>query len=39
MAIAVVMEFDGATLDQYDEVLVKMGLEPRGPGPKGALFH
>ena len=39
MAIAVVMEFDGATLDQYDEVLVKMGLEPKGPGPKGALFH
>ena len=26
MAIAVVMDFKGATLDQYDKVMEKMGL-------------
>jgi hypothetical protein len=39
MPVAVVMDFEGATLDQYDQVLEKMGLAPGGPGPKGALFH
>ena len=39
MAVAVVLEFDGTTLEQYDQVLEKMGLEPQGPGPQGALFH
>jgi hypothetical protein len=39
MAIAVVMTFEGATLDQYDEVDAKMGFEPRGAGPAGLLFH
>jgi hypothetical protein len=39
MPVAVVMDFEGATLDQYDQVLEKMGLTPGGPGPKGALFH
>jgi hypothetical protein len=39
MAVAVQMDFDGATLDQYDEICKKMGLTPKGPGPKGAISH
>ena len=39
MAIAVQIDFDGATLDQYDEVVQKMGFEPRGRGEPGGLFH
>jgi hypothetical protein len=39
MTIAIRMEFDGATLAQYDEVLGKMGLTPGGPGPAGAISH
>ncbi len=39
MAIAVQMDFDGATLDQYDAACSKMGLTPKGPGPVGAISH
>jgi hypothetical protein len=39
LAVGVVMEFDGGTLDQYDQVLEKMGLSPGAAGPPGALFH
>lgn len=39
MATAIVMEFTGATLAQYDEVIGKMGLTPRGPSPDGAISH
>jgi hypothetical protein len=39
MAVGVVMDFKGATLDQYDQVLKKMNLTPGGHGPPGALFH
>jgi hypothetical protein len=39
VAVAVVLEFEGGTLDQYDQVLQKMGLTPGGPTPPGALFH
>ncbi len=39
MAVAFVMEFEGGTLDQYDQVMEKMGLEPGGQAPPGALFH
>ena len=39
MAVAFRMEFPGATLDQYDEVIQKMGLTPGGPTPPGAIFH
>jgi len=39
MAVAVEMNFRGATLDQYDEVLEKMGLTPRSSGPPGAISH
>lgn len=39
MAIAVVMDFEGATLEMYDQVVAKMELEPRGQGAPGGLFH
>jgi hypothetical protein len=39
MAIAAVLDFEGGTLDQYDQVVQKMGLTPGGPTPPGALFH
>jgi hypothetical protein len=39
MAIAIVQEFEGATLDQYDEVVRRMGFTPGGAGPPGSLFH
>jgi len=39
MAVAVQMDFDGGTLDQYDEVCQKMGLSPKGPGPAGSISH
>ncbi len=39
MAVAYRMEFPGATLDQYDQVIKKMGLTPRGSTPPGAIFH
>ena len=39
MAVAVQMDFDGATLEQYDEICGKMGLTANGPGPAGAISH
>lgn len=39
MPVAIVMDFKDATLDQYDEVIQKMGLEPGGPGAPGSLSH
>jgi hypothetical protein len=39
MAVAVVIECKGATVDQYDQVLAKMGRTPRGRGAPGSLFH
>jgi len=39
MAIGVQLEFNGATLEQYDEVVAKMGFEPGGAGAPGGLFH
>jgi len=39
MAVAIVMEFDGATLDQYNQVVDRMGFSPGGAGPAGNLFH
>ena len=39
MAIAVQLDFNGATLEQYDEVIAKMGFEPDGHGAPGGLFH
>ena len=39
MAVAVQMDFEGATTEQYDQVCQKMGLAPKGPGPAGAISH
>lgn len=39
MAVAIVMDFTGGTLEQYDQVLEKMKLSPGGPGPVGAISH
>ena len=39
MAVAVEMNFKGATLDQYDQVIELMGLTPRGSGPPRAISH
>jgi hypothetical protein len=39
MAVAVQMDFKGTTLDQYDQVIEKMGFRPAGAGAVGGLFH
>ncbi len=39
MTVAVVMEFEGATLEQYDQVIEKMGFTPGGTGAPGAFGH
>jgi hypothetical protein len=39
MAVAVEQKFPGATLDQYDRVVQKMGFSPGGAGAPGGLFH
>lgn len=39
MPVAIVMDFKGATLEQYDEVINNMGFEPGGPGAPGGLSH
>jgi hypothetical protein len=39
MAVGVVLDFEGATLDQYDQVIEKMQLQPGGAGAPGGLFH
>ena len=39
MAVGVVLEFEGATLEQYDQVIEKMGFSPGGAGAPGGLFH
>jgi hypothetical protein len=37
--VGIVLDFKGATLDQYDQVIERMGLEPGGDAPPGGLFH
>lgn len=39
MAVAYTMRFEGATLEQYDEVMKLMGLSEGGEPPEGAIFH
>lgn len=39
MAVAYKMRFPGGTLDQYDQVLERMGLTGDAPAPDGAIFH
>jgi hypothetical protein len=39
MAVGVVLDFEGATLAQYDKVIELMGLTPGGATAPGGLFH
>jgi hypothetical protein len=39
MAVAVEMTFRGATTEQYDQVMQKMGLTANGATPAGAISH
>jgi hypothetical protein len=39
MAVAVQMEFEGVTLEQYDAILEKMGYMHDGEGAPGGVFH
>jgi hypothetical protein len=39
MPVAVIMDFKDTSLEQYDEVISKMGFSPGGAGAKGGLFH
>jgi hypothetical protein len=39
MAIAVVLKFKGASLEQYDQVVDRMDFERSGAGAPGGLFH
>jgi hypothetical protein len=39
MAVAVEMDFKGATIDQYEQVIQKMGFTHGGPGAPHGLFH
>jgi hypothetical protein len=39
MAVGVVMQFPGGTLEQYDQVIDKMGLVLGGPMPEGGISH
>ena len=39
MAVAIQLDFPGGTLQQYDQVIQKMGFRPGGPGAPGGLFH
>jgi len=39
MAVAAQIDFKGGSLEQYDEVIKRMGFSPGGAGGPGALFH
>ena len=39
MAVGVQLDFKGATLEQYDEIVKRMGFKPKGAGGPGGLFH
>jgi hypothetical protein len=40
MTVAVIQDLEGATLDQYDRAIDKMGITPGGRHPDpGCLFH
>ena len=39
MAVGVVLDFQGGTLGQYDQVVERMGLAAGRPLPEGAIFH
>jgi hypothetical protein len=39
MPVAVILEFENTTMEQYDKVVEKMGFEHGGAGAPGGLFH
>ncbi len=39
MAIGVILDFNGTTLEQYDAVVQKMGFTTGGPGGPGGISH
>jgi hypothetical protein len=39
VGVGVQIDFNGATLEQYDEIIKRMGFEPGGAGGPGGLFH
>ena len=39
MAVAVQLDFPGATVEQYDQLINKMGFRPEGTSEPGCLFH
>jgi hypothetical protein len=39
MAVGVQLDFKAATLEQYDEVVKRLGFRPGGPGALGLLVH
>lgn len=39
MAVAIVMDWAEGSLEQYDEVIGKMGFEHGGTGAPGGMFH
>jgi len=39
MAVGVQIDFKGATLEQYDRAIERMGLLPGGPSAPEELFH
>lgn len=39
MPVAIVMDFEGGTLEQYDSIIERMGFEHGGEGAVGGLFH
>ena len=39
VGVGVQVELKGATLDQYDEMVKRMGFEPQGAGAPGCVFH
>ncbi|MBT2554411.1 hypothetical protein [Arthrobacter sp. ISL-5] len=39
MPVAVILDFPGGTIEQYDQVVEKMGFAAGGPGAPGGIFH
>ena len=39
VGVGVQVDLKGVTLDQYDEMVKRMGFEPQGAGAPGCMFH